>query len=123
MSWNGFRSLTWEPSRDENTPSDGLEFLRRQAEFGFAVDGVAGSVAETGALCRVECRNAGESMDGYEQFGSGSSEQIDYNVQPSQFAKLRRGGPLNNFECDAYLVAAKFAATGKSYRKVTFSQK
>ncbi len=61
--------------------------------------------------------------------GSGASagyqEQMTYEVQPSEFTRLRTGGPQNGWNVDAILFQSGrvFADTGKTWRRVTFRQK
>ena len=56
---------------------------------------------------------------------SGSSESLEYNVQPAEFVTLRKGGPSNNFLVDSIIHGGGrvFRATGQTHVKTTFSQK
>jgi hypothetical protein len=55
---------------------------------------------------------------------AGTQEVIDYEVQPSEFTKLRTGSVQNDRLVDAYFVksGACFNATGKHYFKTIFQQ-
>lgn len=58
--------------------------------------------------------------------GGGWSEQMDYTVQPSDFAnRLRQGGPRNNFMVDAIVFQAnrQFSRTGTCWSPITFKQR
>lgn len=56
--------------------------------------------------------------------GSGTSEQIDYEIQPNEFIVLRKGGPANQQLVEAiFLVSGRrFAQTGKHYIRTAFQQ-
>jgi hypothetical protein len=58
--------------------------------------------------------------------GGGWSEQMDYVIQPSDFAnKLRQGGQRNNFMVDAVFFQANrvFSRTGSCWTPISFRQK
>jgi hypothetical protein len=56
---------------------------------------------------------------------SGGVESLEHNVEPSEFTTLRKGGPANNYEVDAYIHGGgrTFEATGAQFLKTIFSQK
>jgi hypothetical protein len=56
---------------------------------------------------------------------SGSSESLEYNVQPAEFVALRKGGNGNNFLVDSIIHGGGrvFRATGQTHVRTTFSQK
>jgi hypothetical protein len=56
---------------------------------------------------------------------SGVSESLQYELEPSAFAKLRTGGERNNFCVDAilYRTGAPFRASGRNWMKTTFVQR
>ena len=52
-----------------------------------------------------------------------AAEQREYAVQPADFARLRTGGPLNNFEVDAYITWLGLSAEHeRHFTKATFNQ-
>jgi hypothetical protein len=54
----------------------------------------------------------------------GRSESMDFEVQPTEFATLRKGGPENAGTADALVFqnGRRWAATGRTWQKVAFSQ-
>jgi hypothetical protein len=55
---------------------------------------------------------------------AGSSESLEYNVLPSEFVTLRKGGPSNRFLVDTIIHGGKkFRASGTTALRATFSQK
>lgn len=64
----------------------------------------------------------GENAGGFEHFSMNSSEQMDYHVQPADLARLRRGGPENDFWCGSYLIANRFSAEARPWLKVEWPQ-
>lgn len=59
------------------------------------------------------------------QATSGMSEQMEFEVQPRYFTKLRSGGAQNRFHVDAlmYQGGRVFADTGKTWLPLTFDQR
>lgn len=55
---------------------------------------------------------------------AGGSQQLVYAVDPSEFTRLRKGGPENNLEVDAiiYQGGRTWAASGETYLRTTFKQ-
>jgi len=52
-----------------------------------------------------------------------AAEHREYAVQPADFARLRTGGPLNNFEVDAYITWLGLSAEReRHFTKATFNQ-
>lgn len=70
-------------------------------------------------------RNEQEGGEVSQNTNSGANESLEYQVLPHEFMKLRKGGPKNDFEVDAFIVQAgrQWNANGKNYLPVTFSQK
>jgi hypothetical protein len=67
-------------------------------------------------------------MDWLGQGGStnaGFSESYDFEVQPSEFTRLRTGGPSNDWSVDGILLQSgrMFRSSGKTWMPVTFKQK
>lgn len=62
----------------------------------------------------------GESLS----FNQGQSQTMQYIVSPSEFSKLKTGGPDNNFVAEAYVhrQGKIFQSTGSNYKKVTLNQ-
>lgn len=58
------------------------------------------------------------------QASAGASEQLDHEVPPSAFARLRTGGPANGWNVDAILVQSgkRFRESGGIWMPVTFKQ-
>jgi hypothetical protein len=58
------------------------------------------------------------------QITGGVSEHIDFEVQPSVFTSLRRGGPENNWlvEGIVYQAGTRFQASGKTWLRAKFLQ-
>ncbi len=58
------------------------------------------------------------------QNSAGFSEQMDYEVEPSEFTRLRTGGPTNGLLVDGILVrnGKVFASNQRTWLPVTFSQ-
>ncbi len=59
------------------------------------------------------------------QTSAGFSEQMDYEVEPSEFTRLRTGGPANGLLVDGILVrnGRVFASNRRTWLPLTFSQK
>ncbi len=57
--------------------------------------------------------------------GGGWSEQVDYVIRPSDFTRLRQGGPRNNFRVTAIMLQAnrRFSRTGTCWMPVAFQQR
>lgn len=58
------------------------------------------------------------------QSGGGVSEQMDYEIQPSEFTRLRTGGHIHNGLVDVIVFQAGrlFHRTGRTWLPVTFNQ-
>ncbi|MEL6822323.1 MAG: type IV secretory system conjugative DNA transfer family protein [Calditrichota bacterium] len=56
---------------------------------------------------------------------TGASEQIDYKIQPSDFAGLATGGPANQYQVQAIVFnpSVTFKASSESWLKVIFMQR
>lgn len=78
----------------------------------------------------------GESLDVNYNFSSsahdngmnhsgGGSQTIRYKVLPERFSRLRRGGPLNRWQVEGFVVktGGLFKATGENYIQTTFLQR
>lgn len=59
------------------------------------------------------------------QSSAGMSEQMEFEVQPGRFTRLRSGGPQNRFLVDAILYQGgrMFPETGKTWLPLTFDQR
>ena len=85
------------------------------------------------SMFRMNVNSTHQATDAYSAiFGSdqsqtsaGWSEQIDFQVQPSEFACLRTGSAANDFLVDAVLFrnGHPFRATGKNYMPLAFEQR
>jgi hypothetical protein len=58
------------------------------------------------------------------QLSSGFSEHMDYLVQPSEFSRLRTGGPVNDGLVDAYVFqnGRRLQSTGLPFARIVFQQ-
>ena len=56
---------------------------------------------------------------------SGTTESLEYTVEPSEFTSLRKGGPASNFLVDSIIHGGgrTFRASRQQYLKTTFNQK
>lgn len=55
--------------------------------------------------------------------GESVSQQYEYDVIPQAFSRLRKGGPLNDFEVQAYVYQnGRVWSNGKTYLPATFNQ-
>lgn len=95
------------------TTSDGSnwsrgEMVSRSQSFGSSFSSGTNSAASLGA-----------------QSGHSVQEVVDYEVQPGEFAALRRGGPRYGMRADAivYSGGRRFAHTRRPWIKVTFAQR
>lgn len=64
-------------------------------------------------------------LGGSGQTSGGFSEQLSYTVEPSEFTRLRTGGPQNKWEAGAIVIKSgeTFKSTGRIYKPVTFKQR
>ena len=55
---------------------------------------------------------------------SGVNEVFEYELQPSEFSRLRTGGAANRGQVDSIVFknGAAFKGTGRNWMKVTFTQ-
>jgi hypothetical protein len=63
-------------------------------------------------------------MFGQRQFTGNFNESFEVELQPAVFMhKLRTGGPVNNFQCDAILIrSGEPFANGRNWLPVSFKQ-
>ncbi|MGB5943277.1 MAG: TraM recognition domain-containing protein [Leeuwenhoekiella sp.] len=68
--------------------------------------------------------NEGTSMGENPSFSQGSSQSLTHVVQPSDFARMKTGGPLNNFEIDTIIhrQGMPFNSTKKNHAFFTINQ-
>ncbi|GJM16879.1 MAG: hypothetical protein DHS20C13_22060 [Thermodesulfobacteriota bacterium] len=64
-----------------------------------------------------------ESMNIGQTQSFGLSKQYHWEVEPSEFSRLRKGGENNDFEVDAVIVMSDEVASEKNYLFRTFKQK
>lgn len=84
-----------------------------------------------GSRFRVNSSSSSQPIDsffGYSSIGqnsAGVSEQIEYQLQPGEFAKLSKGGPENNGIVGAYAFQGGriFRTSGKPWMEVNFRQR
>jgi hypothetical protein len=70
--------------------------------------------------------SSGNSTGHSDSEGCGWSEQMDFMIQPADFAnRLRQGGPRNNFRVTGILLQANrvFSRTGTCWMPVAFNQR
>ncbi|MDH7911346.1 TraM recognition domain-containing protein [Winogradskyella sp. SYSU M77433] len=67
----------------------------------------------------------GQSMGENSSFSEGSSQNMLYTIEPSDFARQRTGGPLNEFcvETIVHRQGIPFESTGKNHALFTINQK
>ena len=65
------------------------------------------------------------SMGDSQSFSEGSSQSLIHTIQPSEFARQKTGGPLNDFEVQTVVhrQGIPFKSTGKNYALFTINQK
>jgi hypothetical protein len=54
-----------------------------------------------------------------------TNENLDLEIQPAEFASLRKGGPESNFSTEAIIFqnGRRWMGSGRSWQKVAFSQR
>jgi hypothetical protein len=64
-------------------------------------------------------------LRGMPHTNTGVTETIEFEVQPRAFTTLRKGGPANRWQVDAVVFqnGRRFARSGKTWMKVSFSQR
>ena len=88
--------------------------------MGFQKSGQPGSFgSQTGSSSTSKSFNVGHSLsDAY-------SEQMDLELQPGAFTKLRKGGKANKYLVDAIIhrVGTRFEHSGRNWMCVTYDQR
>lgn len=66
----------------------------------------------------------GQSMGDNSSYSEGSSQNMLYTIEPSEFARQKTGGPLNNFSVETVVhrQGIPFESTGKNYALFTINQ-
>ena len=83
-----------------------------------------GSSADGGSSSYSRERGGSTGFSRERSTNEGWSEQMDYQVQPEIFTRLKSGGPQNRNEVQAVVFksGAAFPPTGKPFTGVTFKQ-
>ena len=68
--------------------------------------------------------NQGQQNPHQNTTGASTSEAYDYDVPPTEFTRLRKGGEPHGFIVDGYMFQSgrRWTATGKGHRRVAFRQ-
>jgi hypothetical protein len=71
-----------------------------------------------------ESRQPGQQQQQQSSTSAGTSESYDYNVPPTEFTRLRKGGVPNGLIVDGYIFQSgrKWTTTNKSHQRVAFRQ-
>ena len=68
--------------------------------------------------------NQGTSIGDKATFSQGSSQNLMHIIQPSEFAQMKTGGPINNYEIETIVhrQGLPFESTSKNFAKFTINQ-
>ena len=103
---------------DPTTNKWGAEQIGRVLQYRTTVNGSSAPPARNVTLSGIL-----EMFRGEKRTSVSMNQIVDYEVQPSEFTKLRIGGEKNGRLVDAYLVKPGAAfACGKHYFRATFEQ-